>query len=349
MPNKTKFKILTNMNKFQINLLIVLSLSLFCSSCVEDDDDLRGNWIRRSDFTGPARGDASSFIIDRRVYVVGGYDGDKRLNDIWEYNFDQSYWTQKADFPGVARSSAFAFASEEKGYFGTGYDGINYYKDFWEFDPVNNKWTQKDDFPGAARYGVTAFYLNGIGYAGTGYGTNYYMDFYIYNPQTEKWENGVNMQGTKRAFATNFIIDNKAYVVGGVNNGSYVTDFWMFDPDSQSWIEKAQIADKTDDGFDDDYTTIIRLNTVSFVINGLGYLATGESGGLNTTTWEYNPITDRWTDRTEFEGAARTAAVGFTIDNRGFVLTGRASSFSSSLYYDDMWELKPQDEYNEYD
>lgn len=338
------------MNKFRIRLLIVLSLSLLClPSCSGDDDDLVGNWIRRSDFAGPVRGDASCFVINRKAYVVGGYDGKKRLNDIWEYNYDQGAWSQKADFPGTARSSAFAFASEDNGYYGTGYDGINYYKDFWEFDPVDNKWTEKSDFPGGARYGVTAFYLNGTGYAGTGYSSNYYMDFYKYNPDTNTWETGVDIQGTKRAFASNFIIDNKAYVVGGVNNGNYVTDFWMFDPDSQSWIEKAQIADKTDYDFDDDYTTITRLNAVTFVIDGLAYLATGESGGLNKYTWEYNPISDRWKERTEFEGTSRTAAVGFAIDNRGFLLTGRSTSSSSSLYFDDMWELKPKDEYNEYD
>lgn len=335
--------------QYYLSAVFLLSASLFAfSSCSDDDDDLVGNWIRRSDFEGPVRGDASCFVIGRKAYVFGGVDNkNKRMNDIWEYDMDKGNWTQKADFPGAPRSSAFAFASESKGYIGTGYDGLNCYNDFWEFDPAANEWTQKADFPGIARYGATAFYLNGIGYAGTGYNTNYYMDFHAYNPQTDTWETGISIQGTKRAFATNFIIDNKAYVVGGINNGEMPRDFWMFDPDTQTWNERAQIWDKTDDDFDDEYTTIARLNTVSLVINGLGYLATGESGGLNSHTWEYHPYTDRWYERTAFEGTARTAAVGFSIDNRGFVLTGRSTS--SSLYFDDMWEFKPEDEYNEYD
>lgn len=339
------------MKIFRICSLIVIPLCLFSFlSCSDDDDDLVGNWIRRSDFAGPARGDASCFVIDRKAYVYGGSDSKgKRLDDIWEYNFDHGYWTQKASCPGTARSSAFAFASESKGYIGTGYDGVNYYKDFWEFDPVGNAWTQKSDFPGVARYGATAFYLNGIGYAGAGFNSNYYMDFYKYNPQTDTWETGVSIQGTKRAFATNFIVDNKAYVVGGINNGEYVKDFWAFNPETQLWEEKAQIWDKTDYSFDDDYTTIARVNSVSFVIDGLAYLATGDTGGLNKYTWEYNPDTDRWNEKTEFEGSARTAAVAFAIDNRGFVLTGRSTSSSTSLFYDDMWEFKPMDEYDEYD
>lgn len=335
-------------------LLMGLSLSLFSLfcffSCSDDSDsDLVGNWVRRSDFGGPVRGDASCIVIGRKAYIIGGYNGRQRLNDTWEYDIDLGYWTQKADFPGTARNSSFAFASDNKGYYGTGFDGVNYYNDFWEFNPTNNQWTQKADFPGVARNGATAFYLNGIGYAGTGFNTNYYMDFYKYDPTTDQWETGPSIQGTKRAFATSFIINNKAYVVGGLNNGAYPSDFWMFDPDTQIWEQKAQISDKTDSDFDDDYTTITRLNTVSFVINGLGYLATGETGGLNSYTWEYNPITDRWTERTSFEGSARTAAAGFSIDNRGFVLTGRGSTTTTSLYFDDMWEFKPRDEYNEYD
>ena len=334
-------------------LLMVLFLSLFTLfSCSDDSDsDLVGNWIKRSDFGGPVRAFASSFVIGRKAYVVGGFYGtrNQRLNDIWEFSIDQGYWTQKADFPGAARNAAFAFASEDKGYYGTGTDAVNFYSDFWEFDPVNNEWTQKADFPGGARYGVTAFYLKGSGYAGTGFDTNYQMDFYKYNATADIWETSPSIQGTKRTNATSFVIDNKAYVVGGLANGAYPTDFWMFDPDTQAWEQKAQIADKTDDDFDDDYTTITRLNTVSFVINGLGYLATGETGSLNSYTWEYNPISDRWTERTSFEGSARTGAVGFSIDERGFVLTGRGSTTTTTLYFDDMWEFKPRDEYNEYD
>lgn len=332
------------MSKILIYSILFLSLG-FLFSCSDDDEDLVGNWIRRSDFEGVARSDASTFVINKKAYIFGGYDGKKRLKDIWEYNFEQEYWTQKAEFAGVARSAATAFASSDKGYVGTGYDGEKYLNDFWEYDPDNNVWAQKANFKGSARYGALAFYLNGTGYIGTGYDGNYLMDFYKYNAQNDTWTDGVSIRGSKRSFATTFIIDNKAYVVGGLNNGSYVTDFWMFNPDDDAWTEKAQISNKTDDSFDDDYTTINRLNTVSFVINDLAYLATGEAGSLVSNTWEYNPISDRWTERTAFEGTSRTGAVGFSINNRGFVLTGRSASY----YFDDMWEFKPLEEYNQYD
>lgn len=327
-------------------LLLAWSSLLFTFvSCSKDEEDLIGNWVKSSDFEGVARGDASVFIVENKVYVFGGYDGKKRLKDIWEYDFNQGYWTQKAEFTGAARSSAVAFAIADKGYIGTGYDGEKYLRDFWEFDPINNKWTEKATFRGSARYGAVAFSLNGVGYLGTGYDGNYLKDFYKYNPNTDTWDESVSIMGSKRAFANSFIIDNKAYVVCGMNNGSYVTDFWVFDPATSSWEAKAHITNKTDEKFDDDYKTINRLNAVSLVINGKAYIAVGEAGSLVKNTWEYNPITDRWTERTAFEGTARSAAVAFAINNRGFVLTGRSSSY----YFDDMWEFKPNDEYNKYD
>lgn len=333
--------------------IIVVSLFLVSFSSCSDDDEI-GNWVKRSDFAGPVRGDASLFVIGNRVYVVGGYDGktssvNKRLGDIWEYNFDQGAWTQKADFPGSVRSTAVAFASEDKGYYGTGYDGLKYYKDFWEFDPIENKWTQKSDFPGIERNGAIAFYLNGIGYVGCGFNTNYYMDMYKYDPVRDKWETGINMQGSKRAHSSTFIIDNKAYVVAGVSNGAFVKDFWMFDPETQTWYEKAEIWNKTKDKFDDDYKTILRSNAVTFVVDGFAYLTTGDSNGLNQFTWEYNPHSDRWDEKTKFKGTARTGAVAFSLRNRGFVLTGRSSTGTTSLHFDDMWEFKPKEKYNKYD
>lgn len=41
----------------------------------------------------------------------------------------------------------------------------------------------------------------------------------------------------------------------------------------------------------------------------------------------------------------RSEAVGFSINDRGFVLTGKGGTYQ----YDDMWEFFPSEEYDEYD
>lgn len=110
--------------------------------------------------------------------------------------------------------------------------------------------------------------------------------------------------------------------------------------------EKREIANVSDEDYDDDYSTISRSYGVAFSMYGLGYFTCGENAGSGrSTTWEYNPSEDLWTERTSFEGGTRSEAVGFSLDNRGFVLTGK----SGTTQYDDMWEFFPTQEYDSND
>ncbi|HYE55732.1 MAG TPA: hypothetical protein VD996_12855, partial [Chitinophagaceae bacterium] len=75
------------------------------------------------------------------------------------------------------------------------------------------------------------------------------------------------------------------------------------------------------------------------------YVALGEKSGLASDVWEYDASTDLWTVRNSFEGTARAGAVGFTLKGRGFICTGRNSSYQ----FDDVWEFKPNDTKNSND
>lgn len=323
-------------HKTLFTCLIALFPVVFTSCGEDEDEDLIGTWQRLSDLDGLARGDASSFTIGNKGYLVCGYDGKKRLSDLWEYNIEQDSWTQKASFPGAARNSASALAIGSKGYLGVGYDNETYFNDFWEYDPAANTWTQKADFPGSARYGAVAFGVNGKGYIGCGYDGNYLKDFYAFNPSTNQWEQIVSIGGSKRTGATSFVIDNVAYVCCGQNNGSYVTDFWQFNSTTGQWTQLRDIANTSDDEYDDDYN-ITRTNGVAFVIDGAAYLTCGENSSLRSDTWKYTPTTDLWLNVSKFKGTARTATASFSTGERGFVLSGRSSTYR----FDDIWELYP--------
>ncbi|GAA3765662.1 Kelch repeat-containing protein [Flavobacterium ginsengiterrae] len=334
------------MNNLKKGILFATLLSsLFFVSCSNDndDDDLVGNWIKKSAFDGPARSSATSFVIGDFAYVATGYTGDEYLKDLWAYNSNGDYWEQKANFTGVGRSSASAFALNEKGYLGLGYDGTNRLKDFYQYDPSNNSWTQKADFEGTARYGAVGFQAAGKAFFGTGYDGNYLKDFYQYDDASNTWTLVNGFGGNKRRNAAVFVISDKAYLATGVNNGVYKEDFWEFDPAANTWTRKRDIDKDTDDDYswNDDYA-ITRSNASAFSMNGLGYIVGGEN---IKTAWEYNPSTDLWTERTAMEGATRSDAVGFAINNRGFYLLGRVGS----TYFDDVWEFRPQDEQSDDD
>ena len=69
-----------------------------------------------------------------------------------------------------------------------------------------------------------------------------------------------------------------------------------------------------------------------------GYLGTG--CGADSTLkdfWEYDPLTDLWTQKSDFGGAARMQAVGFRIGNKGYIGTGQPLS-------KDFWEYDPSND-----
>jgi hypothetical protein len=90
-----------------------------------------------------------------------------------------------------------------------------------------------------------------------------------------------------------------------------------------------------------------RYNAVSFVMNGRGFIATGinSSGIADNKVWAYDPATGFWEELMSFEGSSRSQAIAFVLDSRVFVGTGQ----SGAARYDDIWEFRPDQEYNEND
>jgi N-acetylneuraminic acid mutarotase len=326
------------------SVLFVFFLVVFLISCNDDDDvTLMGNWSELSDFDGVPRSDAVGFAIGSKGYIGTGYDGEERLNDFWEYDPALNYWTQKANLPGKPRNGAVGFGINNKGYIATGYDGDSKLNDFWQYDPTLNSWAKKADFLGSGRYGAVAFAINDKGYIGTGFDGTYLKDFYEYSPAADTWTKIVSIGGSKRRDAAAFVINGKGYVGTGIDNGTFENDFWEYDPSTGLWNEKRKITDVSDESYDNDYSTITRINGTGLSFNGKGYLVGGSSSTILNNVWEYDPVNDLWEEKTAFEGTTRTEAVGFGIGTLGYITTGRSSSY----YFDDIWCFDPAAEYDE--
>lgn len=338
-------------------VLAIIGPLAACSG--SDDDDLVGNWVQVSDFSGVPRTSAVSATIDDLGYVGTGYnyDQDERLQDFWTFNPTNGTWYQIASFPGAGRTNAVAFAAAGKLYVGTGFDGTNgvRLKDFYEYTPGTNTWVQISDLTTdnanspelIGREGMIAFSVGDIGYVATGVDKDgiLYKDMYAYNPEDGSWTQKSDFPGTKRKDAVVFVIDDIAYVCTGISNGSYPDDFYSYDASLDTWTKLRAISDKSDDSYDDDYE-LVRNSAVGFAVGGKGYVATGGKSTSSNDVWEYNPSTDLWTQKTDFEGSARLSAVAFTIDDKGYVLTGQQGSTSN---FDDIWRFDPNAEYDDED
>jgi N-acetylneuraminic acid mutarotase len=145
------------------------------------------------------------------------------------------------------------------------------------------------------------------------------------------WSQITDFAGPGRYFASAFVIGNRGYVgLGSDNNLVFKSDFWEYDPQTDSWTQKA------------DYGGGPAEESVGFSINGKGYFA---SYGPTHHFWEYDPQNDSWIQRADYPGAI-VGSASFSIGSKGYIVTGSYSRLlweydgdtASSTY--DTWTQK---------
>ncbi len=370
------------MKRINIGLFSIMLLGvLFSCSKASLDYTQNGNWVSRAIFKGVPMAFGTSFVVGGNAYVGTGYNPNtpnSRLATMYEYTpspitttvttgYDSAYggWSQIADFAGTGRSNAtgFSVSSVGLGYIGSGTsDGFTPLSDFYQYDPNANKWTRIADlgtpsqtFP---RFDASSFSFDTVGYVLTGTDNNYYFgDVWKYSPVSKTWAQEPDMPGSKRSAAVTWMYKDNGYLLTGQTPGSQYTaggnvcyDFWKYNPGTHIWTRLRDIYNtNAASTYDDGYVNIVRAHAAAFTILGTntgdkGYITTGTNGALYNFTWEYDFATDLWTEKTPYEGAARQGAVGFTVDNRGFVTTGLGSTAN-----DDLREFFPNQIYNQYD
>ncbi len=283
---------------------------------------------------------AAAFSIGAKGYVVTGTDGSGSGSvKLWEYDQATNTWTSKADFPGGTRYNAVAFAIGNKGYVGTGTmvsTGAES-KDFWEWNQATDTWTQKQNFAGTPRKSCAAFALNGKGYIGSGWDNTMSLkkDFYEYNPVTNVWTAKADLPANRYG-AAGFAIGNKGYICSGGDEGAnnyYPNDLLEYDPTLNTWTPKASLPST------DGVIGAGRNYAFAFSLGNKGFIGTGVY--INSSLplychdfWEYDQISNTWTQRQSFPGGNRQFTFGFAIGNKGYAGSGE----QVQNYFNDLWE-----------
>jgi N-acetylneuraminic acid mutarotase len=376
------------MKRINITLFAIMLLAiLFSCTRTNLNYTQSGNWVSRATFQGVAMGAGACFVVNDAAYVGTGINPltpNVKLTSMFRYSYaqipatpygyDSAYgtWTSVTDFPGQARSNAVAFSIGSTGYLGGGLanDGFTPLNDYYAFTPGGG-WAQIDSLVDQfgnshPRYDAVSFSFDTTAYVLTGTDNyNYFNDIYRYSPTTNTWIALPAMPGSKRSGAVTWVYKGKGYLVTGYTNGSKWSsgtqcyDFWYFlpgnDTDPNAWQRLRDIFNTSASTFDDGYTNIVRTHGVGFIelgtsIGDKGYITLGSvNSGDVQFTWEYDFATDLWTEKTPYEGTARTGAVAFSLQNqtRGFVATGLNQG--STAAFSDCEEFFPQQVYNQYD
>jgi len=328
-----------------ISVLILAVMS--CSESTDDETTSIGNWTKTTPFKGRPRSGAIAFTIGSKAYVGLGYDGDDYLQDFYVYDIDLGYWETKQSFPGLPRERAVAFSVNGKGYVGLGYnreEDKEELGDFWRYDPDTDTWTEVAAFGGTARYNAIGFAIGSKAYVGTGYdGDKYNGDMWEFDAVNNIWREIASFPGEKIESGFSFALNEKGYVAGGRNNGLYNTDFWEFDPGVVKWTRRTPDSDES--YYTEFVSAVERHDAVAVTADNYAYIIGGysTSGTVSNSVVQFDPASYAWDTRTGFEGSARSSAVGFVLSNRIFVGTGQ----NGSSRYDDVWEFKPDDAYDD--
>lgn len=150
------------------------------------------------------------------------------------------------------------------------------------------------------------------------------------------WSTIASFGGGERERAVSFVVGGRAYVGTGLDTSNTCKkDFWEYDPGSNSWSQKADLPGSQ------------RRDAIAFAIGNRGYVGTGINGFIAWTGskkddfYEYNPITNTWTEKDDWEGnfgGGVYYASAFATPLKGYLVCGK---LGSSYYSNELWEYDP--------
>lgn len=147
---------------------------------------------------------------------------------------------------------------------------------------------------------------------------------------SQSWSPIADM-GDARYGAVSFTIGDKGYVGVGKTFNSTKKSVWEYNSQDDTWTQKADFAGGN------------RRVAFGFATGDKGYLGTGRddngangNGNLNNDFWEYDPVSNSWTQKNNFGGGNRETAISFVIDGIGYAGLG----LSGSRDYD-FWKYDP--------
>jgi N-acetylneuraminic acid mutarotase len=207
-----------------------------------------------------------------------------------------------------------------------------------DFVILPGTWIRKKDLPASGRMSASAFSIGAKGYLGIGFANDgngagpVLNDWWQYDPVADEWTQKADYAGGKTSNAIAFVINNTGYVGTGWDDArKRKKDFWAYDPVSDQWTRKA------------DFPGPGRIDAVGFGIGNKGYAGTGDavtdSGRAYLNDWwEYDPATDKWTQKTNYPSTANLYTAGFVIQNILYVGLGDSHSSCCNA---DWWAYDP--------
>ena len=148
----------------------------------------------------------------------------------------------------------------------------------------------------------------------------------------DSWHQVDSINGAPKAAATAFTVGAYAFVATGLEEYGLSRKMYSYDSFQNDWDKETSLGNDNGQGLD-------RSSAISFSSeqNGKGYVGLGqtETVAYMNDLWEYDVLTNVWTQKANFIGSPRKQAVAFTLqgNNLTYVGTGQDASGLKKDFY----------------
>lgn len=130
-----------------------------------------------------------------------------------------------------------------------------------------------------------------------------------------------SVNGAPRSVSSSFVLNNEAYIVAGLDEDGFRRKMYSYSFFQDDWDEEVAIGGVNGSGLNRGSACAFSIGLKAYVC-----LGQGQTNSFFKDNWEYDLITQTWSQKSDFIGEARRQAVVFTIDNIAYVGTGIAAS-----------------------
>lgn len=141
-----------------------------------------------------------------------------------------------------------------------------------------------------------------------------------------------SVNGPPRSAASAFVLDGEGYIVGGLDQDGFKRKMYSYDLSQDDWDDELSLGGLNGSGLN-------RGSATSFVIANKAYvgLGQGDTNPFFSDLWEYDPVSESWSQKANFIGESRRQATAFVLGDTAYVGTG----YGSSGYLKDFYKYHP--------
>ena len=142
------------------------------------------------------------------------------------------------------------------------------------------------------------------------------------------WQQKDSVNGAGKSVCGFFVLQNEGYIVGGLDEYSFLRKMYSYNPGQNDWDNENSIGGPNGDGLD-------RGSASTFSIGTKGYicLGQGQTNPYFKDTWEFDSETGAWSQKADFLGSARRQAFQFAVDGFAYVGGGQDATGLKKDFY----------------